>query len=279
MPDESLEALLQTAVDAALQAGRVTLRHFRTGLVPDRKADGTPVTMADREGERMLRRIIGRRYPRHGILGEEEGETRSGAPFRWILDPLDGTRAFVHGSPIYGVMIGLEREGETVLGVVHMPVLDETVAAGKGLGCTWNGRPCRVSGVARLREGLLLTTDMKIPGSRGAAIARAVRASAMARTWGDCYGYVMVATGRAEAMIDPVMKVWDCAALLPILEEAGGTFTDWKGRPTIHGGDAVATNGRVQDELMRLLVGVPRGPRAAGAQASRPGKRRTKRHG
>ena len=255
MPDESLDALLQTAVDAALQAGRVTLRHFRTGVAADRKADGTPVTVADREGERTLRRIIGRRYPRHGILGEEEGETLPGAPFRWILDPLDGTKAFVHGSPLYGVLIGLEREGVPVLGVVHMPALDETVAAASGLGCTWNGRPARVSGVARLRDGLVLTTDMRFPGSRGSAITRAVSASAMARTWGDCYGYVMVATGRAEAMIDPLMNVWDCAALLPILEEAGGTFTDWKGRRTIHGGDAVATNGRVRDELMRVLHG------------------------
>jgi len=253
MADETLEALLETAIDAAHQAGRVTLRHFRTGLVPDQKSDGTPVTIADREAERTIRLILGRRYRAHGILGEEEGETRPGAPFRWILDPLDGTRAFVRGSPIYGVMIGLEREGEPVLGVVHAPALDETVAAARGLGCTWNGTRCRVSSVDRLHDGLLLTTDMKTPGARGAAIARAVAAAGMARTWGDCYGYVMVATGRAEAMIDPVMKVWDCAALLPILEEAGGTLTDWRGRRTIHGGNAVATNGRVQGELMRIL--------------------------
>ncbi len=277
MPDETLEALLETAVDAALQAGRVTLRHFRTGFTPDRKADGTPVTIADREAERTLRRIIGRRYPRHGILGEEEGETPARGVFRWILDPLDGTKAFVRGSPIYGVLVGLEREGEPVLGVVHMPALNETVAAARSLGCTWNGRPARVSNVARLREGLLLSTDMTFPGERGAAVARAVSASGMARTWGDCYGYVMVATGRAEAMIDPVMNVWDCAAMLPIVVEAGGTFTDWKGRATIHGGDSVATNGRVREELMRIL-GAPRRS-AAPARRPRAAKGRTKRDG
>jgi histidinol-phosphatase len=253
--DESTRALLETAVRAALEAGKVTLRHFQTDLVRVEKPDGTPVTIADCESEAALRRVLGARYPRHAILGEEEGESNAGASFRWIVDPLDGTRSFVRGSPLYGVLVGLEREGEPLLGVIHAPALGETVAAAKGLGCTWNGRPCRVSTITDLRRGLLLATTFRNYGAKTPAFERVATAVGMARTWGDCYGYVLVATGRAEVMIDPVMNVWDCAALLPILEEAGGTFTTWAGERTIRGGEAIATNGVVYDEVMRLVAG------------------------
>jgi len=179
------------------------------------------------------------------------------SPWRWILDPIDGTKAFIRGMPIYGVMIGVEYEGESVVGVVNMPALGEIVSAAKGLGCWWNGRACHVSKIQTLHDGLLLTTCATRYENYGKqdAYDRLVDEAGLFRTWGDCYGYLMVATGRAEAMMDPVMNIWDAAALLPILHEAGGTFTDWNGTATIDGGNGIATNGLVFDEMMRLVRG------------------------
>jgi histidinol phosphatase-like enzyme (inositol monophosphatase family) len=252
---ETLPDLLDFANQLAWEAGKITLRHFQTGLRPDIKADDSPVTAADRESEQFMRAAIAARYPGHAILGEEYGETNPGASHRWILDPIDGTRTFVRGVPLYGVMVGLERAGEPVLGVVNMPALGEIVHAAQGLGCHWNGRRCRVSGVATLSEALLVSTG--VTGyerhGKGESWGRLVEAAGMLRTWADCYGYLLVATGRAEVALDPIMSVWDCAALLPILEEAGGTFTNWRGERTIWGGEAIATNGAVRDEVMGLL--------------------------
>ena len=213
------------------------------------------MTPADRESERLMRRLIEERYPHHSILGEEEGETRPGAAHRWILDPIDGTRSFVRGVPLYAVLVGLEREGESVVGAVNVPGLGDFLTAAKGQGCQWNGRAARVSDAARLGESLLLCTDPEsmAPAGREAAFRRLVAASKMFRGWSDAYGYVLVATGRAEVMLDPEMNAWDCAALLPVLQEAGGSFTDWKGVPTIHGGEAIATNGKLLDEVLALV--------------------------
>ncbi|MFO7167718.1 MAG: histidinol-phosphatase [Chloroflexota bacterium] len=255
MTTESLSELREFAAELAWLAGKLTLRYFQTGLVPDLKADESPVTLADRESERLMRQMIEERYPHHSILGEEEGETRPGASHRWILDPIDGTKSFVRGVPLYAVLVGLEREGEAVVGAVNMPALGDFLTAAKGLGCQWNGRAARVSGVSRLADALLLCTDVEGMGKAGreAAYRRLVAATKMQRGWSDAYGYVLVATGRAEVMLDPEMNPWDCAALLPVLQEAGGTFTDWSGVPTIHGGNAIATNGLVFEEVMALV--------------------------
>jgi histidinol phosphatase-like enzyme (inositol monophosphatase family) len=254
MGEPTLEALLAVAVDAARAGGKRTLPYFNAGAAVEWKHDGSPLTQADRESERAIRETIGRAFPDHGILGEEEGETAGEAPYRWIVDPLDGTRTFVRGVPLYGTLIGLEVRGEPVVGVVYLPALDELVAAARGLGCTWNGRPCRVSRVDRLDEALVAVTDERNARRRSGAYARLAEASGMQRTWADCYAYVLVATGRAEVALDPIMNVWDCAALLPIVEEAGGRFTDWRGRRTIHGGEAVATNGLLHERVLGLLA-------------------------
>jgi histidinol-phosphatase len=252
VPD--LGALLAVAQDAAYVGGRRTLAYFGTGTAATEwKADQTPVTLADREAERLIRGVIGRAFPDHAVLGEEGGETAGTAPVRWIVDPLDGTRTFVRGVPLYGTLIGVEVEGEPRVGAVYLPALDEMIAAARGLGCTWNGRPCRVSAIDRLPDALALVTDERAARSRSAAWDRVVARTGLQRTWADCYGYVLVATGRAEVSLDPIMNVWDCAALLPIVEEAGGRFTDWSGRRTIHGGEAVATNGVLHDEVLGLL--------------------------
>jgi histidinol phosphatase-like enzyme (inositol monophosphatase family) len=254
-----LQELLTFAHDLAWQAGKITLRYFQTGITTDRKADASPVTVADREAEQYLRAAIFERYPDHAILGEEDGLSGNpDAAWRWILDPIDGTRSFIHGVPLYGVMIGLVREGEPVLGVVNIPALGEIVAAAQGMGCWWNGRACHVSQVSHLKDSLLLSTalhDRYEKHGKDEVFRRVVTAAEMSRTWGDCYGYLLVATGRAEVMIDPVMSIWDAAALLPILQEAGGTFTDWRGNPTIEAGEGIGTNGLVLDEVLQTIAG------------------------
>jgi histidinol phosphatase-like enzyme (inositol monophosphatase family) len=249
----TLQELLTVAIDAARAGGRRTRAYFNAGPAVEWKGDGSPVTTADREAEALMREIIGSAFPSHGIVGEEEGEKAGDAPYRWIIDPLDGTRTFVRGVPLYGTLVGVEVEDEPMVGVAYLPVLDELVAAAKGMGCTWNGRRCRVSSVDRLDRSLVVATDERVARRRSGVYDRLAERSELTRTWADCYGYVLVATGRAEVALDPVVNVWDCAALLPIVEEAGGRFTDWRGQRTIRGGEAVATNGVLHDEVVGIL--------------------------
>jgi histidinol phosphatase-like enzyme (inositol monophosphatase family) len=249
------EQLLAFAVELARGAGEITLKYFRETPETTTKTDGSYVTIADREAEAYMRKQIAARFPDDGILGEEEGESHGRSGRRWIIDPIDGTFAFVHGVPFYGVLIGVEIEGEMSAGVINIPALDELVSAANGVGCYLNGERVRVSTTARLEEALLLSTDFSACERYGfGKAAELLQAQARtSRTWGDCYGYVLVATGRADVMLDPVMNLWDCAALLPILEEAGGTFTDWGGVRTASGGNSIATNGLLFDEVMGLV--------------------------
>jgi histidinol-phosphatase len=250
-----LNELLEFAVDLGRGAGEITLKYFRKQPQTSTKSDGSFITIADREAESYLRRRIAEAFPEDGILGEEEGELQGRSGRRWILDPIDGTFAFVHGVPFYGVLIALEIEGELTVGVVNIPALGELVSAAKGVGCFLNGERVRVSSTAALEDALLLCTDFSACARYGfGQAAELLQARAKtSRTWGDCYGYVLVATGRADVMLDPVMNLWDCAPLLPIMEEAGGTFTDWMGKRTAAGGNAVATNRVLFDEVMSVI--------------------------
>jgi len=249
MPPPSLSDLLAVSTEAAYVAGRRTLAYFNTGVAVEIKADDTPVTRADRESEQLIRERIARSYPEHSILGEEGGRQDGDPDYRWIIDPIDGTKTFIRGVPLYGVMIGVEVKGRPAVGVVYMPALDEMLTAATGLGCHWNGRPARVSSVGSLSEAAVMATSLR--ESRG--IARVAAAGQFTRTWGDCYGYVLVATGRAEVMLDASINAWDCAPLLPILEEAGGHFTNWAGEATIWGKDGVATNAALHRPVLDLL--------------------------
>lgn len=253
--DKELEELLDFAVRAAREAGEIVMRYYKGAFDAESKADGSPVTIADREAERRLRRSIEEAFPEDSILGEEEGERAGASARRWIIDPIDGTHSFVRGVPLFGVLIGLEIGGEAALGVVNLPALDEIVYAARGAGCFWNGERARVSSTERLEEALLLSTDFSLCERYGFGepLERLRKRTTAQRTWGDCYGHVLVATGRADVMLDPVMNVWDCAPLLPIIEEAGGTFTDWKGRATIRGGNAVSTNGLLFDSVFETI--------------------------
>jgi histidinol-phosphatase len=253
----STRALLDFAMDAAWQAGQRTLAHFQTGVAVEQKADASPVTIADRGAEELLRRLIENRFPDHAIVGEEFGETDRDSAYRWIVDPIDGTFSFIHGVPLYGVLLGLEVAGEMLAGVAHFPGLREMVAAAKGEGCWWNGRRAHVSDVSRLDQALVVYTacsDFATYGRAG-AWARLQKATLTQRGWGDCYGHCLVATGRAEVMLDPIMNAWDCAALLPILQEAGGTFTDWDGNATIYSSNAFSTNGTLFQQVLELVKG------------------------
>ena len=263
MKSNDLADRLELALAAAREAGAITLRYFRRdNFAVELKADASPVTVADREAELHLRQRIADAFPGDGILGEEFGEQAGDSGFRWILDPIDGTKSFISGVPLYGTLVGVEYEGRSVVGVIHMPGLDEYVyaAVGQGAWCAQAGEPpraARVSSQDRLAEGLFCTTDVRTftQIGRDDAYQRLQSTARLTRTWGDCYGYLLVATGRAEVMIDPKVNVWDCAALQPIIEAAGGTFTDWNGVPTIHAGQAVATNGRVLDEVLAVTRG------------------------
>jgi histidinol-phosphatase len=248
-----LRDLLDVAIDVAHLGGRHALTYFNRGAAVEWKADQTPVTVADREAESLMREAIGRTFPDHAILGEEQGETPGRAPYRWILDPIDGTRTFVRGVPLFGSLVAVEGpEGPTV-GVIYLPALDETIAAARGEGCTWNGRPCRVSGTERLEDALLTLTDDRVARASGRGYRDLALGAQLVRTWGDCYAYALVATGRAEVALDVGMQIWDCAALLPIIEEAGGRLTDWRGQRSIDAGDVVATNGTLHGEVLARL--------------------------
>jgi histidinol phosphatase-like enzyme (inositol monophosphatase family) len=252
--------LLEAAADLARVAGDVALRHFRSaGLGVETKRDGTPVTVADRAAEQAAREWLRGRFPDDGILGEELGEERPDARRRWVLDPVDGTKTFVRGVPLWGSLVAVH-EGETVLaGAIYCPAVGELVAAAPGAGCWWNGSRCAVSDVSDLAAATILTTGVRFAGfpARGAAWRALAEHAAVSRTWGDCYGYLLVATGRAELMTDPVLSPWDAAALLPVITEAGGVFTDWRGRVTVfERAGVVATNALLADEIRsRLGVG------------------------
>ncbi len=252
-----LRAVLDFAVAIAREAGELTLRHFGSTLTVDRKSDDSPVTIADRGAEELLRRRIEAAYPGHGILGEEFGEqpAAAGRP-RWILDPIDGTFSFIHGVPLYCVLIGVEDAGRMRAGVIHMPALRETVCAAETLGCWSDGRPARVSPVAQLSAARMLTTDLPLADrmGRGAAVERVRRAVRHHRGWSDGYAYALLATGRAELVLDPRMSLWDTAALVPIVQEAGGRVSDWRGRFDPYAPELVATNGPLHDEVIALLA-------------------------
>ena len=248
---DTIPKRLEFALEVAYQAGRSTLSRFQTGLEPEWKADQSPVTEADREAEQMIREMIGRAYPGDGIVGEEFDDVESSSGCSWIVDPIDGTKSFVHGVPLYGVLLAFEDPEGVQVGVVHMPALGEMVWAAKGEGCWWNGRRASVSKVTQLSQACLCYTESSAFADHGYGDCweRLVTRARIVRGWGDCYGHILVATGRADASFDPVMNPWDCGPLLPILEEAGGTFTDWEGTATIYGKNAVSTNGHLYREV------------------------------
>ena len=250
-----LSLLLEATQELARRAGGVALRHFRSALAVEAKTDGSPVTIADRSAEETAREWITRRFPSDGILGEEFGAHLPAAKRRWLIDPVDGTKTFVRGVPLWGTLIAVCEDDKVLAGAAFFPAVDEIVGAAPGLGCWWNGARAQVSNVGVLDAATVLTTDERF--TRTAELRqgwqRLAAGAAISRTWGDCYGYLLVATGRAEVMVDGIVAPWDAAALLPVITEAGGVFTDWKGDPTAFGGSIVATNAALAERARELL--------------------------
>ncbi|MBU0638277.1 MAG: histidinol phosphate phosphatase [Planctomycetes bacterium] len=267
MDERQLRDILNFAIDAAQAAGEFTLEHFNVDTSVEMKADDTPVTIADRGAEERLRERIDRAFPGHGIVGEEFGEKPGREPARWILDPIDGTYSFISGVPLYAVLVGFEWKGEVLAGVIHLPALRETVYAAKGQGCWWKrdaaGRSdasatavrARVSDVADMSRARLVYGDSKnmYKHGHGTRFERLRNACYADRGWCDAYGYALVATGRAEITLDPIVSIWDTAALLPVVREAGGTLTDYQGHTTHRAAEIVATNGRLFEQVMAIL--------------------------
>ena len=250
-------SLLDLAVDMVREAGELTLTWFRSGSMEiERKSDGTPVTQADKAAERFLREQIQGRFPDDAIIGEEEGDVAGSSGRTWIIDPIDGTKAFTHGVPLYTNLLAVDDGEGPAIGVINMPALGETVWAGRGLGCFANGEAARVSGRAKVAGSYLSTCGFDYWSD---AMMHAARQSGAAlRTWGDGYGYALVATGRIDAMCDPSVALWDVAPMPIILAEAGGRFTDLDGLETAAGGSGLATNGLVHDEWLGRFAGLPR---------------------
>jgi histidinol-phosphatase len=248
------QALLDEAVVLARMAGEFTLSYFRSAdLTIERKDDGTPVTEADKGAERLLRAELAERYPGDGIFGEEEGEKGGDTGRRWIIDPVDGTKAFTHGVPLYVNLLAVEDEHGMAVGVINIPALAETVFAGRGLGCFCNGARARVSDRATMAGSYFCASGFDYWDDE--VLLRVKRAGIQMRTWGDGYGYALVATGRVEAMADPIAALYDLAPMPVILHEAGGRFSDWSGRNDPAGGSGLATNGPIHEPLLAVLAG------------------------
>jgi len=246
--------LLEAVSDVAQLAGEAALAHFQKAPAVELKRDGTPVTMADREAEKRARSWIEERFPDDGILGEEFGLARPEAPRRWLIDPIDGTKSFVRGVPLWGSLIAVVEGAEVLAGAACFPALNETVAAALGKGCWRNGGRCAVSVESEISRATVLNTDwLAGQAEQREAWTKLAARSGLARTWGDCYGYLLVATGIAEAMIDPIASPWDLAAVMVIVEEAGGRFTDWRGARTFSGESAIATNANLADVIRDAL--------------------------
>ena len=244
---------LQFAIETAILAGKSTLAYFQTGAAVDIKPDETPITIADRDAERLMRQRIAEIYPQDGILGEEEGETGSGSA-RWVIDPIDGTKSFIAGVPLYATLLAFEQDGAPKIGVCYFPALDELVTAELGKGAYWNGRPCRVSERPTLERSLIATgsSSSMAKAGRAAGFSKVENAAMACRTWGDAYGHALVATGRVDAMIDPIVAHWDISAMSLIVREAGGRFTDFSGENPLSK-EALSSNGKVHDELLEAF--------------------------
>jgi myo-inositol-1(or 4)-monophosphatase len=261
MDSSALEERLQFALSVAREAQKLILGYYQNvDLNVDLKADESPVTAADKGAEQLIRDHLEKSFPEDGILGEEFGTVDSKNGFRWILDPVDGTKPFVQGVPLFGTLIGLEFESRVVLGVARFPALNEVVYAADGLGTWWQigeqePRKTTVSDITELSKAVFCFTEPQRfqRVGRPEVLETLMQSCRMSRGWGDCYGHILVATGRAEVMIDPELSAWDAAALVPIVREAGGHYLDWSGAESIYTGNGFSVNAALKEEVLALL--------------------------
>jgi histidinol phosphatase-like enzyme (inositol monophosphatase family) len=248
-------------IDVATAAGQHTLKYFRSSsLTIDAKSDDSPVTVADREAEQLARKLLLEQFPDDTVQGEEFDDQSGTSAYRWVIDPIDGTKSFVCGVPLYSTLLALELDGQPLGGVIFIPALDEVIVAaiGQGAWTKFSGgdwQAATVSNRSDLSEAIFVTTQVDTFDVRNSTNAyRQIEQTArLTRSWGDGYGYLLVATGRADIMVDPICNPWDVAAILPVVSEAGGKFTDWLGNPTVRGGDGVGTNGKLHAAVLAKL--------------------------
>ncbi len=243
---------LEVAKDAAAAGGAAALAHLRRGVVVETKPDLSPVTAADRDAELEIIKVIRAAFPDHAILGEEGGASGEG-DVRWIVDPIDGTRGFARGGMMWGPMIALEVNGEVVVGAMALPAQSTTYWAARGHGCFRDGTRLRVSGITAIEDATLSIGELKRMVAKPKLIELAARA-ASTRCYGDLAGAALVLDGRAEVWVEGGVKIWDVAAPAILVREAGGRFTDWKGGPTPHDGNAIVSNGHVHDLVLAALT-------------------------
>lgn len=255
-PIDEMIALAHRLADAA---GEIARRYFRTGLAIDDKADESPVTIADREAEQAMRRLIEAERPEDGIFGEEFGAVRTDARYVWVLDPIDGTKAFLTGRPLFGTLIAVLDEGRPVMGLIDQPVVRDRWVGAKGRPTTLNGAEIRTRACPELGRAIIGTTSPDMfPQQQFAAFRRVADAARITVYGGDCYAYGLIAAGTMDLIVETSLKLYDYAALVPVIEGAGGAITDWQGRPlgAESGGDVIAAGDqRMLDEARRLLAG------------------------
>jgi histidinol-phosphatase len=245
------------ALTLARKAGDLARTYYDGTFTVEYKADESPVTVADREAEQLVRAAVGEAFPGDGFLGEEFGDQPGGSGYRWVIDPIDGTKPFVRGVPLWGTLVGVEYQGEPVAGIAYAPALGTLFHALRGDGAYKDGKRIRVSDTPTLAESTLCFSGISwfAKAGREKQFADLARCTAQQRGWGDFYGFVLVAQGACELMVDYGVKPWDVSALRPIVEEAGGVFTDWTGTPTTTTPDVIASNGKVHAAALAVLNG------------------------
>ncbi len=261
MNNEDVLKRFELAKQLAVLGGKSTLEFFqKDNFEVIKKSDGSPLTLADQTCEKLLRERIEAACPDDGIVGEEYGVKETPSSIRWIVDPIDGTKSFISGVPLFGTMVAVEVDGVATIGVCYFPGLDEGIFACVGQGAWWfrgEQEPvrARVSQKSNLAECVVVCSDDSPFKERSseAVWQELDRQTYFSRTWGDAYGYMLVATGRVDLMIDPILSIWDAAAVKPIIDEAGGTFTDWAGESKIDSGDAVGSNGLIHSQVMSII--------------------------
>jgi len=259
MPGPVDAALLAFANTLANASGAIIRGYFRRGVAVDDKPDQSPVTIADREAERELRRLIEAHYPNDGILGEEFGATRPEAERIWVLDPVDGTKSFISGIPLFGTLIALTERGRPILGVIDQPISRERWIGAEGRATTHNGKPIRCRACPGVAAATVFATSPDMfRGGDADAFARVARAAKLVRYGADCYAYGLVALGFVDVVIEASLKTYDFSAMLPIIEGAGGIATDWQGAPLGLSSDGrvlIAGDKRTHSDALDLLRG------------------------
>lgn len=245
----------EVMVESAQAAGKLALQYFDQDVAVEWKHDQSPVTIADRSAEQLLRDRLTQAFPGDGFLGEEFGTTPSSTGYRWIIDPIDGTRSFVRGINQWATLVGLEYQGEMIAGLAYEPVGDRVYRALRGDGCYRNDRRIRVSETPTLQQSIACYSGFHFFQKAGKEqqFMNVLRAVDRARGLGDYYGFVLLAQGSVDVMVDYGVHIWDIAGLKVVVEEAGGTFTDWDGGADLERPDSVATNGRCHQDLLALL--------------------------